>query len=103
MSRRPGDMSKPKALHASRPATFSPACRMPAAVYDKPSTARVFDQSQLCPKLEGYMRDVKLHGQWDEARVLSRVKEILNRHLGEPPRTFSRSEEHTSELQPRMY
>jgi bleomycin hydrolase len=69
------------------------ACRecgaMPAAVYDKPSTARVFDQSQLYPELEGYMRDVKLHGQWDEARVLSRVKEILNRHLGEPPRTFS--------------
>ena len=69
------------------------ACReygaMPASVYDKPSAAGVFDQTRLYPELEACMHEVKLHGQWDEARVLSRVKKILNRHLGEPPKTFS--------------
>ena len=69
------------------------ACReygaMPAAVYDKPSADAVFDQTRLYAELEGYMQEVKLHAQWDEARVLSRVKKILNRHLGEPPKAFS--------------
>ena len=69
------------------------ACReygaMPAAVYDKPSADAVFDQTRLYAELEGYMQEVKLHALWDEARVLSRVKKILNRHLGEPPKAFS--------------
>ena len=68
------------------------ACReygaMPAAVYDKPSAEGVFDQTRLYPELEECMHEVKLHAQWNEARVLSRVKKILNRHLGEPPKTF---------------
>src|ERR1019366_3666571 len=62
---------------------------LPASVYDKPSAAGVFDQTRLYPELEECMHEVKLYGQWDEARVLSRVKVILNRHLGEPPKTFS--------------
>ena len=69
------------------------ACReygaMPASVYDKTSAAGVFDQTRLYPELEECMHDLKAHAQWDEARVLSRVKVILNRHLGEPPKTFS--------------
>jgi bleomycin hydrolase len=69
------------------------ACReygaMPAAVYDKPSSEGVFDQTRLYAELEGCIQEVKLRGQWDEAGVLSRVKKILNRHLGEPPNIFS--------------
>jgi len=69
------------------------ACReygaMPAAVYDKLSAEGVFDQTRLYAELETCVQEIKLRGQWDEARVLSRVKKILNRHLGEPPKTFS--------------
>ena len=69
------------------------ACReygaMPAAVYDKRSAEGVFDQTRLYVELEDYMQEVTLRGQWDEARVLSGVRKLLNRHLGEPPKTFS--------------
>jgi bleomycin hydrolase len=68
------------------------ACReygaMPAAVYDKLSATGVFDQTRMYRELEDCMQEVKLHAQWDEARVLAKVKKILNRHLGEPPKTF---------------
>jgi bleomycin hydrolase len=69
------------------------ACReygaMPASVYDRPSDGGVFDQTRLYADLEHFIQEVKLQGNWDEARMLSRVKKILNRHLGEPPKTFS--------------
>jgi hypothetical protein len=39
-------------------------------------------------ELEDCMQEVRLHAQLDEARVLSKVKKILDRHLGEPPKTF---------------
>jgi len=61
---------------------------MPASVYEKSSSGRAFDQTRLYAELEGCIQAVKLRGQWDETGVLSQVKEILNRHLGEPPRTF---------------
>lgn len=69
------------------------ACReygaMPAAVYDKRAADGQFDQTRLYPELEDYMQEVTLHSQWDEARVMAHVRKILNRHLGEPPKTFS--------------
>ncbi len=61
---------------------------LPASVYEKPPEGKAFDQTRLYAELEDYLQEVKLRGQWDETRVLSRVKQILNRHLGEPPRTF---------------
>jgi bleomycin hydrolase len=68
------------------------ACReygaVPTAVYDKLSASGVFDQTRMYAELEDCMQEVKLHAQWDEARVLSKVKKILDRHLGEPPKTF---------------
>jgi bleomycin hydrolase len=62
---------------------------LPANAYDKPADGGVFDQTRLYADLENFIQDVKLQGKWDEARLLSRVKKILNRHLGEPPKTFS--------------
>jgi bleomycin hydrolase len=62
---------------------------MPASVYDKPSAGGVFDQTQLYADLERFIEEVKLQGKWNETRVLSRVRKILNRHLGEPPETFT--------------
>ena len=62
---------------------------LPASVYEKSVGGKTFDQRRLYAELEDYLQEVKRHGQWNEARVLSRVKRILNQHLGEPPRTFN--------------
>ncbi len=68
------------------------ACReygvMPAAVYDKPSAGGVFDQTRLYADLDSFIQEVRAHGTWNEARVVSQVSKILNRHLGEPPKDF---------------
>ncbi|MCX6889967.1 MAG: hypothetical protein NTX51_00335 [Verrucomicrobia bacterium] len=62
---------------------------MPASVYDKPSADGGFDQSRLYADLGSFIEGVKLEGKWDEKRILARLKKILDRHLGEPPKTFS--------------
>jgi len=62
---------------------------MPSAVYEKLPGNPPFDHTRLYAELGSCMQEVKLRGQWDEARVLAQVREILNRHLGEPPETFS--------------
>jgi len=62
---------------------------MPASAYEKSPGGKAFDQMRLYAELEGYMEEVKLRRQWDERAVVSRVRKILNQHLGEPPRTFS--------------
>jgi bleomycin hydrolase len=68
------------------------ACRqygaMPASAYEKSSSGKAFDQTRLYAEVEACLQEVKLRGQWNEARVCSRVRKILNRHLGEPPSTF---------------
>jgi bleomycin hydrolase len=68
------------------------ACRvygaLPASVYDKPGDGGVFDQTRLYADLDSFVQETRLRGKWDEPRVLSEVKKILSRHLGEPPRAF---------------
>ena len=61
---------------------------VPAAAYEKPLPGGVLDQTRLYAELGTYLQEVKLRGQWDETAILARVRKILNRHLGEPPRTF---------------
>ncbi len=61
---------------------------VPACVYDKQPEGKFPDQHPMYAELEDYMQEIKRQGKWDEARVLSRVKRILNRHLGEPPKKF---------------
>ena len=62
---------------------------MPASVYGPLEAGKVFDQNQLYSELDGLMASVKEKKNWDEAAVLSRVKEILHKHLGAPPQNFS--------------
>ena len=62
---------------------------MPASVYEGSSTSKAFDQTRLYAELEGYIQEVKLRGQWDEARVVAGVRQIVNRRLGKPPATFT--------------
>ncbi len=54
-----------------------------------PDSAAEFDQTRMYRELEAGMQEVKLEGQWDESRVLSKAQKILNRHLGEPPKSFA--------------
>ncbi len=69
------------------------ACReygaMPTGAYDGRPGGKSFSQSRLYADLEQYIQEVRLRRQWDEERVVSQVREILNRHLGEPPKTFT--------------
>jgi len=62
---------------------------MPASVYERSPDGQGLDQTRLYAELEDCMQEVRRHRQWDEARVLARVKKILNQHLGEPPKAFS--------------
>jgi bleomycin hydrolase len=62
---------------------------MPASVYDKESAQALPDQTRLYAELETLMKKVKRSGDWNEERVLGQVKAILNRWLGEPPKSFS--------------
>jgi bleomycin hydrolase len=69
------------------------ACReygaMPAGAYEGPPGGKAFDQSLLYAELQSCLQEIKLRHQWDEERVLSQVRNILDRHLGAPPKTFS--------------
>jgi bleomycin hydrolase len=62
---------------------------IPASAYEGPPGSKAFDQTRLYAELEDCIQGVKLRRQWDEARVLSRIRKILDRHLGEPPKTFT--------------
>jgi bleomycin hydrolase len=62
---------------------------LPASVYDHTAEGKLPDHTQLYAELEDYMQGVKQHGNWNESRVLAEVRRILNRHLGEPPKSFS--------------
>ncbi len=61
---------------------------VPAAAYEKSPVGGVLDQTRLYAELGICLQEIKLRRQWDEAAVLARVRKILNRHLGEPPKTF---------------
>lgn len=62
---------------------------MPSAVYEKLPDNPPFDHTRLYAELGRCLQEVKLRGQWNEARVLARIRKILNRHLGKPPETFA--------------
>lgn len=62
---------------------------LPSEAYEKLPHRNGLDQTSLYSELDGFMREVKQRQQWDEAQVLAGVRDILNRHLGEPPASFS--------------
>lgn len=61
---------------------------LPASVYDKEADWTGAEQRQMYAELDSLMAEVKQKQDWSEAHVLSRVKKLLNRHLGEPPKGF---------------
>ena len=62
---------------------------LPASVYDRFKDGARLDQSKLYKQLENLAGKVSRQGRWDEAEAVSQAARILNRYLGEPPRTFS--------------
>jgi bleomycin hydrolase len=62
---------------------------LPAEAYEKLPNHKRLDQTHLYSELQDLMAGVKQRQQWDEAQVLSKLRRILNRHLGEPPDSFS--------------
>jgi bleomycin hydrolase len=62
---------------------------LPAELFDREVDGKARDQHPLYAELETFMNGVKQKKNWNEAAVLAGVKKILNRHLGEPPKSFS--------------
>jgi len=62
---------------------------MPAALYEDKRTAVTANHAALYSELDQYITSVKTASAWHEARVLQRVKAILNKYLGQPPTTFA--------------
>jgi bleomycin hydrolase len=61
---------------------------LPATAYDRQSDGHTLDQHPMYSELEDCVQALRREANWNEARALSRVRKILNRHLGEPPRRF---------------
>ena len=47
------------------------------------------DHQRLYRELNGYLTYVKGTGRWDEDLIIKNIRDILDRHLGAPPETFS--------------
>ena len=52
-------------------------------------TCKTFNHTGLEEELTQFMKHVKTLDVWDEQLVLEKVKEILDMHLGTPPKSFS--------------
>jgi bleomycin hydrolase len=62
---------------------------IPAAAYGgEKEKGVVYNHNALYSELDRYMKSIRATSDWNEERVLTGVKEILNRHLGQPPETF---------------
>jgi bleomycin hydrolase len=61
---------------------------IPASVYGETARGKLLDNTLLDAEIEKLMSEISRTGKWDEADVLGQVKSVLNRHLGEPPKTF---------------
>lgn len=62
---------------------------MPASAYGDKPNQQALDHTKLYAELEQLMAKIKEKENWKESRVLDDTREILNKHLGEPPKTFS--------------
>jgi len=62
---------------------------VPESVYrGRSETRKTYNHDSLYAELKTCMASVKKEAEWDEAKAVTRVSDILNRHLGSPPSTF---------------
>ena len=62
---------------------------LPASVYDQFTDGARLDHTKLYQALGELAKEIKSRGRWDEAEALGQATKILNRYLGEPPKTFA--------------
>jgi bleomycin hydrolase len=62
---------------------------LPATAYDHTSARQLPDQHLLYGELNKLTTQAKLKKQWDEAKLVPAVQQVLDQHLGQPPATFS--------------
>ena len=73
---------------------------VPRSVYDGFKDGRKFySHAEMIKEMKTYLQNVKKTAAWNETEVVATIKAIMNRYMGAPPTSFTRSEEHTSELQ----
>ncbi len=47
-----------------------------------------YDHSKMFAEMETFLRSLKSNNMWNEEFVVSTIKSILNKYMGEPPQTF---------------
>jgi bleomycin hydrolase len=62
---------------------------VPVSAYERFTNGMNLNQTNLYDQLDDLMAEVKRSDRWDEGQTLSKVKKLLNRYLGEPPKNFS--------------
>ena len=63
---------------------------VPRQVYDGllPGQER-YNHTRMFKEMKDYLHFIKEKGYWDEQIVLSNIKQILNKYMGQPPATFT--------------
>lgn len=73
---------------------------VPENVYSgNKSDNKTYNHTKLYKKLNEYMEKVRSDSLWKEEIVVHRVKEILNKYLGEPPQKFNFKDKEYSPLE----
>ncbi len=63
---------------------------VPEAVYPgKPKDMPFYDHSKMVKEMKDFLKGVKENNLWNEDFVLSTIKQILNKYMGEPPTQFT--------------
>jgi bleomycin hydrolase len=66
---------------------------VPAQVYSGKIDNRRFDHHKMAEEINAYFDFVNNNKLWDEELVVNSVKLILNKYMGEPPRSFIYNDE----------
>ncbi|HSG67729.1 MAG TPA: C1 family peptidase [Bacteroidales bacterium] len=68
---------------------------VPAEEYPgKPDGQKYHDHSRMVKEMEGYLKSVAGQNAWNTVMVVSTIRDILNRYMGEPPQKFEFSGDH---------
>jgi len=63
---------------------------VPRSAYDGlPPGRTTYNHSALFKELKSYLNYIKQNDYWDEEKALAYIRQILNKHMGEPPKTIT--------------
>ncbi len=62
---------------------------MPESVYlGRPADMPFYDHAPMVKEMKDFLKSVKENNLWNEQFVISTIKDILNKYMGEPPTQF---------------